>query len=353
MADIGVGLIGYGLAGRLFHAPFIACTPGLVLHRVLTGNPHRVAELAADHPGVPAVARVDEVLADDVDLVVVASPSGLHTDHARQALASGRHVVVDKPPAATADEFAALVDLSERVGRRLIVFHNRRWDSDFRTLQAVLPDLGTVHRLETRFERWRPAGKGGWRESAAPQDLGGLRYDLGPHLVDQALLLFGPVATVWARSNSLRGTGGLDDDVLAGLVHASGPTTLLSASLLTAIAGPRFTVYGTAGAAVLPEADSQEDRLRAGERPAGGGAGWGEEPGRTATLATGERPDVQHVPYLDGQWPAFYAGVRACLADGAPPPVSCASALATMRVLDSIGEAARTGLTVTMKGSAP
>ncbi len=332
MTDIGVGIIGYGLAGRLFHAPFVTSTPGLVLQAVVTRN--AAAQLEQDHPGVAAVGSVDELLERDVELVVVASPSGLHNEHAQAALRSGKHVVLDKPPAANAQEFEALCALAEEVDRRLIVFHNRRWDSDFRTLQSVLPELGTVHRFETRIERWRPGAKGGWRESGAPGDLGGLRYDLGPHLVDQALQLFGPVKSVWAHSSSPRGVGAQDDDVLATLVHASGVTTVLSASLVTAIPGPRFVVYGTAGAAVLQHPDGQEDRLRAGERP---GPGWGTEPDRVAIVATGERPDVREVPYLDGQWPAFYAGVVACLADGAAPPVSPGSALDTMRVLDAIG----------------
>jgi predicted dehydrogenase len=351
LSDIGVGIIGYGLAGRLFHAPFIACTPGLVVRRVVTSDPQRVTDLARDHPGVQAVGSVDDVLSPDVDLVVVASPSGLHAEHARRVLDAGRHVVLDKPPAATADEFAGLVEQAERVDRQLIVFHNRRWDSDYLTLQTVLGGLGRVHRFETRMERWRPTGKGGWRESGATTDLGGLRYDLGPHLVDQALQLFGPVTEVWARSQAPRGIGSPDDDVLACLVHGGGTTTVLSASLATALPGPRYRVLGSAGAALLTEGDTQEDRLRAGERPAVEGTGWGREPGRAATVALGDPLRLREVPYLAGAWPAFYAGVRDCVLHGRLAPVSCESALATMRVLDAMGESARTGRTVRMEGT--
>jgi hypothetical protein len=202
--SVRVGIIGYGLAGRLFHAPFITCTPGLELTHVVTRSGERAREAAADSPGVAVVPGVAELLAADVDLVVVASPSGLHAGHAAAALDAGRHVVLDKPPAADATQFEDLMAAAERVGRHLIVFHNRRWDSDYRTLRTVLDGgtLGTVHRFETSMERWRPQGKGGWRESAAPGDLGGLRYDLGPHLVDQALQLFGPVNEVSARGCS-------------------------------------------------------------------------------------------------------------------------------------------------------
>jgi len=346
--SVRVGIIGYGLAGRLFHAPFIACTPGLHLTHVVTRSPERAAEAADDHPGVTVVAGVADLLAAAVDLVVVASPSGLHAEHAQAALAAGRHVVLDKPPAADATQFEALLSMADRAGCHLIVFHNRRWDSEYRTLRTILDagTLGTVHRFETSMDRWRPTGKGGWRESAAPADLGGLRYDLGPHLVDQALQLFGPVGSVSARVQSLRDVGSLDDDVLAVLAHDSGTTTVVSGSLLTAIPAPRYRVSGSQGAALLAATDSQEDRLRAGERPTTGGVGWGAEPGVAAQIVTGPDSQRAEVPYLDGRWPDFYAGVLGCLDAGTPSPVPPASALATMRVLDAIGEAAATGGTV-------
>lgn len=353
MSEIRVGVIGYGLAGRLFHAPLIACTPGLRLTHVVTRSPERAAAVIADHPGAVAVGSVTELLATDAELVVVASPSARHAEHARQALDVGRHVVLDKPVAATAAEFESLADAAEQRDRQLIVFHNRRWDSEYRTLHMILDggQLGSVHRFETRMERWRPLAKGGWRESTDPADMGGLRYDLGPHLVDQALQLFGPVAAVQARSLSVRDVGSQDDDVLASLIHDSGVTTVVSASLLAAIPGPRFRALGTHGAALLEHTDTQEDRLRAGERPAANGAGWGAEPGLTAQVVVGESSESQEVPYLAGQWPTFYRGVRDCLMGDGPPPVTCESALNTMRVVDAIGEAARVNQTVTMKGA--
>lgn len=302
--------------------------------------------MAADYPGTQVVQTVDELLARDVDLVVVASPSRFHAGHVRHALTSGRHVVVDKPVAGDADEFEALIELAESRDRRLFVFHNRRWDGDFLTLRQILETgrIGDVHRFETRMERWRPLGKGGWRESTDPRDLGGLRYDLGPHLVDQALLLFGPVESVQARTVALRPVGGQDDDVIATLLHESGVATQLSASLLTAIPAARFRVLGAAGAALLPEGDTQEDRLRAGERP--GRPGWGLHPGLRAQVVVGEDQDLDEVPYLAGRWPAFYLGVADTLHHGAKMPVTPQSALATMRVVDAIGDAARTCQTV-------
>jgi predicted dehydrogenase len=343
VSEVRVGVIGYGLAGRLFHAPFIASTPGMALTHVVTRDPGRAAAAVADHPGVLVLSSSDELLETDVDVVVVASPSRFHAEHARQALAGGRHVVVDKPVAGNADEFAALLEFASARHRRLTVFHNRRWDSDFRTLRQIVESgqLGRVHRFETRMDRWRPRGKGGWRESTDPRDLGGLRYDLGPHLVDQALLLFGPVDSVHARAVSLRAVGSLDDDVVATLQHTSGTATMISASLLTAIPGPRFRVCGLDGAALLQHADSQEDHLRAGDRP--DGPGWGAEPGLCAEVVLGEDATRHEVPYLDGQWPHFYACVRDGVNDDGPMPVTPESALATMRVIDAIGEAALTG----------
>lgn len=335
MTDIRVGLIGYGLAGRLFHAPFITTTPGLRLTHVVTRN--SADEAVGDSPQVQVVPTVDDLLSADVDLVVVASPSPLHAEHAGAALAAGKHVVLDKPPAANAEQFARLLD---RAGDQLLmVFHNRRWDSEFLTLRQILAagTLGTVHRLESRMERWRPLGKGGWREDPDPALMGGLRYDLGPHLVDQALQLFGPVETVWARTRSLREVPTVDEDVLAMLVHRSGPTTLLSASLLTQLPGPRFSAHGTAGSAVLQATDAQEAQLRAGARP---GPGWGEQPD---AAVVGER----EIPYLPGDWPAFYAGVVTAL-EGGEPPVTGESALATMAVLDAMAQAAASGVTVVM-----
>ncbi len=351
MSQIRVGLIGYGLAGRLFHAPFICDTSGMTLSTIVTRDPERAHAAASEVPGATIVADVDALLASDVDLVVVASPSGLHEQHARLALEADRHVVLDKPAARHAAGLRSLIDVAREHNRELVVFHNRRWDSEYLTLRALLEQgpLGTVHRFETRMERWRPVGRGGWRESSDPQDMGGLRYDLGPHLVDQALQLFGPVDTVTARSRSLRAVGSHDDDIQAWLQHTDGVLTVLSASVLTAIPGPRMKVLGGDGALLLPYTDTQEDRLRAGQRP---GPDWGAEPDAVATLAVGDPVAIREVAYLDGQWPKFYAGVRDLLVGTAPTPVSNESALAVMEVLDAIEESVRSGESVSlMKGT--
>ncbi|NUR91827.1 MAG: Gfo/Idh/MocA family oxidoreductase, partial [Nonomuraea sp.] len=204
MDDIRVGLVGYGVAGAFFHAPLIHATPGLTLGAVVTRNPERAAEMAARY-GAEAVSEA-EALAGRCDLVVVASPNRTHVTTAAWALTEGLPVVVDKPLAATADEGRRLVKLAAERGLMLTVFQNRRWDGDFLTVRGLVEggELGRVLRMESRFDRWRPEPKGGWRESGGPEDVGGLLYDLGSHLVDQALRLFGPARQVYAETDVRR-----------------------------------------------------------------------------------------------------------------------------------------------------
>ena len=194
-----VGLVGYGLAGSVFHAPLIAATEGLALDTVVTSNPERQEQARAEFPDVRPAATPDELFdaGRRLDLVVIASPNKTHVPLATAALKAGLPVVVDKPVAGTAAEARALAALAEERGLLLSVFQNRRWDNDFLTLRKLLADgeLGDVWRFESRFERWRPQLKGGWRESGDPAEIGGLLYDLGSHVVDQALVLFGPAAS--------------------------------------------------------------------------------------------------------------------------------------------------------------
>ncbi|MGW3462044.1 Gfo/Idh/MocA family oxidoreductase, partial [Streptomyces olivaceoviridis] len=203
-----VGLIGYGLAGSVFHAPLIAATEGLALDTVVTSQPERQQQARAEFPDVRIAATAEELFgrADDLDLIVVASPNKTHVPLATAALKAGLPVVVDKPVAGTAAEARELAALAEERGLLLSVFQNRRWDNDFLTVRRLLADggLGDAWRFESRFERWRPQLKGGWRESGDPAEIGGLLYDLGSHVVDQALVLFGPVTEVYAESDVRR-----------------------------------------------------------------------------------------------------------------------------------------------------
>jgi predicted dehydrogenase len=352
-----VGLIGYGLAGSVFHAPLIAATDGLALDTVVTSNPERQDQARAEHPGVRIAATPDELFdrADDLDLIVIASPNKTHVPLAGTALKAGLPVVVDKPVAGTAAEARELAALAEDRGLLLSVFQNRRWDNDFLTLRALLDqgELGDVWRFESRFERWRPQPKGGWRESGDPAEIGGLLYDLGSHVVDQSLVLFGPVTQVYAETVIRRAGAETDDDTFIALTHANGVRSHLYVSATTAQLGPRFRVLGSRAGYVKYGLDPQEAALREGQRPGGGdGDGWGAEPESLwGRVGAGESPVTgggRPVPTLPGDYPAYYAAVARALVQDGPNPVTALEAAAALDVLEAARRSARDGVTVTL-----
>jgi predicted dehydrogenase len=315
-----VGLVGYGLAGAVFHAPLIAVTPGLRLDAIVTRDAERRAQAARDHPGARLLESADELwrLTPKLDVVVVATPNRTHASIARAALEAGVGAVVDKPFVPTVAEGRALVEEARRRGLLLTVYQNRRWDGDFLTVRRLVADgsLGTVFRFESRFERWRPTPKVGWKERGDPREAGGVLYDLGSHLIDQAITLFGPVVSVYAELDRRREGVAVDDDAFVALTHRGGARSRLVASLVTAQPGPRFRVIGSRAAYVKWGVDPQEDALRRGERPTT--AGWGlEPPEQWGSLGIGDA--VQRVPTEAGAYQRFYDGVAAALADGAPP----------------------------------
>ncbi|MFI6344411.1 Gfo/Idh/MocA family oxidoreductase [Streptomyces sp. NPDC050560] len=350
-----VALIGYGLAGSVFHAPLITAAPGLALDTVVTSSEERRAGAAAQYPGVRFADRADEVWAraDEFDLVVIATPNRTHVPLARTALEAGLHVVVDKPVAGTAAEARQLAELAESRGLLLSVFQNRRWDNDFLTVRGLLERgvLGDVQRFESRYERWRPALKGGWRESGDPEEIGGLLYDLGSHVVDQALVLFGPAVRVYAESDTRRPGAASDDDSFIAVLHDTGVRSHLYVSATTAQLGPRLRVLGSKAGYVKYGMDPQEDALRAGRRP-GDGGDWGVEPeslwGRVGAgespLTGGGTPE----PTVAGDYPAFYAAVSAALAERAPNPVTALEAATALDVLEAARHSARVGAAVTL-----
>ncbi len=355
-----VGLIGYGLAGSVFHAPLIAATDGLTLDTVSTSSPDRQAQARAEHPRVRTVATPDEVLAraGELDLVVIASPNKTHVPLATAALEAGLPVVVDKPLSGTAAEAERLAALADDRGLLLSVFQNRRWDNDFRTVHQLITEgaLGDVLRFESRFERWRPKPKGGWRESGDPAEIGGLLYDLGSHIADQALALFGPVTHVYAESDVRRPGAEADDDTFLALTHANGVRSHLWVSATTAQLGPRFRVLGSRAGYVKYGLDPQEAALREGRRPGEDPAGWGTEPEASwGRIGAGESPLTgggDPVPTLPGDYPAYYAAVAEALRTGGRPPVSAREAAATLRVLEAAKTSAAEGRTVRIEESA-
>lgn len=344
-----VVIVGYGLAGRVFHSRLIAAEPGLTIAAVVTSDPERAAQARAEVPGALVLPTADEAWArsGDFDVAVIATANSAHVPQARAALGAGLHVVVDKPLAGTAAEAQALIDAAAASDRQLHVFQNRRWDSEILTTRRAIDEglLGRVHRFESRFERWRPAPKGGWREDGPAEDLPGLLYDLGSHLVDQAIHVVGPVVRVYASVRAVRDGQVADDDTQVILTHASGAVSILSVSSVAAMREPRLRVLGTAGGLDIAGLDTQEDALRAGADPAG--ADWGiEPPEATVTLVTAEEPLPREIPRSRGAWPEYYRGVARSVASGAPAPVDPADAVANLRVIEAAARSGREGVAV-------
>jgi predicted dehydrogenase len=353
MGEFRVAIIGYGLAGRVFHGPLIAATDGLRVAAIVTSDPGRASQAALDHPqaAIHDSAAVLWEHADELDAVAVAAANDAHAPLATAAVDHGLPVVVDKPLTPDADAAEALITYAERSGVLLTVFQNRRWDSDQLLLAQVIESegLGTVWRYESRLERWRPEPQSGkWRDTTPPAQGGGQLLDLGSHLVDQALHRFGPATHVYAEIDARRGLPG-DDDVFVALTHASGVISHLRASAVTAAPGPRLRVLGSEAALIVPEPDNQEDRLRAGERPDRARSGptppLEHTPNRPRLIA-GERSVPLTGP--PGDWPAFYALFRDAVTAGGPPPVDPRDALAALRVLDAARRSAATRAVVAL-----
>lgn len=330
-------LIGFGLGGQAFHAPFLDGVEGLALTSIVTADPGRRALAADRYPGARLLASPDDVwaAAADHDLAVITTANRAHVPLTLAALDAGLHVVVDKPLAPSAAEARLLVAAAERAGRMLTVFQNRRWDSDLLTLRRLLAEgaLGDVWRFESRFERWRPAVDASkWRESPDPADAGGLLLDLGSHLVDQALTLFGPVRHVYAEVRTRRPDAEVDDDAFVALTHGGGVVSHHWVSATAAHLGPRLRVLGSRAAFVVDGLDGQEAALRAGASPRD--PGYGAVPAEAwGRLVVGD--ETRPVPAEPGNYPAFYAGVVAAVRHGAPPPVDPADAIAVLDVLEA------------------
>ena len=341
MTDLRVGLIGFGHAGSVFHAPLIAATKGLHLAAIVTANPERAARAFHAYPTARIVGTADELWArpGEIDVVIVASPNKTHVPLTLAALAAGIAVVVDKPMAASAADARRLVDEAGARGVPLTVFHNRRWDGDFLTIRRLLQEdkLGQVLRFESRFERWRPAPGGGWRELSDPEEAGGLLFDLGTHLIDQALTLFGPVEQVYAEIDRRRPGVTVDDDVFVALTHASGVRSHLWTTVMAGTPGPRFRVLGSQATFTKYGMDVQEDALRSGARPTA--ADWGEDPAERWGLL-GAAEDIHPVPTTRGAYPQFYSELVDALRTDAPPPVDPRDAVAVLEIIELVRRAA-------------
>lgn len=331
-----VALIGYGLGGARFHAPLISATPGLTLAAIVTRDPSRRERAQRDHPGARFFETPDDLWRDasEFDLVAISSPNRTHAPLALAALGAGLNVVVDKPFAATAAEAREVAAEAERRGLLVSPFQNRRWDCDMLTVRRLIAEgrLGDVFRFESRFERWRAAAKPRWTAPDAADAAEGIIYDIGTHLVDQALVLFGPVRDVYAEADCRHPDVRVEDDATIALTHVSGVRSHLVMSAVAALSGPRMSVYGSRGTYIKFGLDPQEDALAAGARP--GNAGWGEEPpDRWGTLLDGTTQT--RVPSERGAYEKYYAGIADSLATGAAPPVSPGDAVKSLAIIEA------------------
>ena len=328
---LNVGILGYGFAAATFHAPIIAAVPGLRLHAIASTRPNQVLE---DWPDALVFDSPHALIArEDIDCVVIATPNQTHHPLAALALDAGKHVVVDKPFTLTCDEARDLIVRAERQQRVLSVFHNRRWDGDFMSVRAVLQqgELGRIVHFESHFDRFRPVVPQRWRDSGEPGS--GLWYDLGPHLLDQALQLFGLPQSIGLDLASQRDNS-LADDWFHAVLHYPALRVVLHASTLTASIAPRFTVHGTRGSLQKFGLDTQEAALKAGLRPPH--PDWGVDPNPLLlTLANTEQQLSTHQRnVLPGDYTRFYSGFCDAVRLGLPNPVPAQEALQVMDLIE-------------------
>jgi predicted dehydrogenase len=317
------------------------------LASIVSSNPERVAQARSGYPHARILASADELFADPHDLAVIAAPNRHHAPLALRSIESGMHVVIDKPLAVSVEEGSRLAEAAAASGLVASVFHNRRWDGDFLTLRRLLDDgaLGELLRLESRFDRWRPeVDVGKWREGGGPEDAGGVLFDLGPHLIDQALDLLGPARSVYAEVRELRTGAKVDDDVFLALEHESGARSHLWASMLVAQPGPRLRALGSRAAYVKHGVDVQEAALLSGAGPRD--PSFGEEP-REAWGVLGNDVHAERVETEPGRYVAYYEGIERAIrasteaggrvagGGAAEPPVPLAAGVETLRVIEA------------------
>ncbi len=328
-----VGIAGYGLAGRYFHAPFLRAADFEVVG-ALTTKPDRKAAAILDFPEISVVESIEELLKLNLDLLVVASANNAHASQAIAGLKAGVPVVVDKPMGRTLKETKEIVDFSKQVNVPVTTYFNRKWDSDALTIKKIIKEgiLGNIFRLDSRFERFRPnLSPESWRENQTAIEGGGNLLDLQPHLVSTALDWFGPANLISASVRSLR--GGSDDDVTLVLEHTSGVDSYLSVSSINAAPGPRIRITGDKGSLVINEIDPQEPLLKSGKYPKNGQ--WSESTKSEAFLHLGDK--VISYPSIDGNYSLFYIQVKQALSGG-DWPVTTDEALSVAEIIDKARE---------------
>ncbi|MFS2223140.1 oxidoreductase [Pantoea sp. B65] len=346
MSDkIRVGLVGYGFASKTFHAPLIAGTSEMELAAVSSSDATKVH---ADWPAMQVVAD-PQALFDDptLQLIVIPTPNDSHFPLAKAALNAGKHVVVDKPFTVTLSQARELDALAKAKGLLLSVFHNRRWDSDFLTLKALLADgtLGDIRYMESHFDRFRPEVRQRWRELKGPGS--GIWFDLGPHIIDQALQLFGAPVAIYVDMAELR-SGAQTTDYFHAVLTYPQRRVVLHGSLLVAAESARFQVHGTRGSYVKYGLDPQEDSLKAGARPPQENWGYDMRDG-VLTLAEGEVMVEKTLLTIPGNYPAYYAAIRDAINGTGNNPVTAAEAIQVMELIELGLQSAEKRQTLSLK----
>ncbi|MGP9723940.1 Gfo/Idh/MocA family protein [Corynebacterium sp. AOP40-9SA-29] len=342
---IRTAVIGFGLSGRIFHAPFIAAAPAFELRAVVTTDGARRAAVREEYPDAELLDSAQDVFAraDAFDLVVIATPGDSHEALASEALDAGLHVALDKPFVLTAAAGRALIAKAQDAGRCLTVFHNRRWDGDFRTVRSLIDagELGEITRFESRFEKFEPTPGDAWRYSGRPVDGAGVLFDLGSHVIDQALQLFGPVDldsapdSMHVEIDRRRAGTSADDDVFLALHHTSGVRSHLWMSAVRPNPGPRFQVVGSTAGYTSWGIDGQEQALKDGLRP--GDAGFGVTPPESWGTVSGENSGEaapRTVETLDGDYVAFYRQLAVAIRGEGSVPVDPADAVAVLEIIE-------------------
>jgi predicted dehydrogenase len=337
-APIRTAVVGFGVSGKVFHAPLIAADKNYSLDVIVTADPERATEAARLYPQARIVPTPEEMFAQagDLDLVVLGTPPLTHLELGATAIACGLNVVVDKPFVTTVAHGEELAGRASDAGVQLTVFQNRRWDADFLTLRKLLRDgaLGEVRTFESRFEWWRPEGFGNWRDTSTLAEGGGILHDLGAHLIDQAIQLFGPVEESYGETaNHGPYPAAADTEAFVSLLHESGVRSRLWMNGMAAQVGPRFHVLGSKAAYTKWGLDSQEPALAAGVTPSD--ASYGTEPQESWGLL-GVDGSAKPVPAEKGAYPQFYTGLAACLRGQGPLPVAPAEVLETLKIIESI-----------------
>ncbi|MDA1476417.1 oxidoreductase [Bacillus changyiensis] len=333
MDRIRTGLLGYGLSGSVFHAPLLSVLTEFEIKKVMTSRKEQVHQ---DIPGTKTVSSIDEITNDpDIDLVIVTTPSGLHFEMAKQCLLAGKHVVLEKPMTTNAEEAKTLIEIAKEQNVVLSVFHNRRWDNDFLTIKQIIKEeqLGEINTFHASFDRYRPNVRQRWKEQKGAGS--GSLYDLGSHLIDQALHLFGKPNAVTAQVISQRNNAETDDYFHVVLSYDNLQVLLHSGSIVPAN-GPRYQVHGSKGSFMKYGIDGQEEALRTGQKPVD--ASWGADSPEyygELTLVEGENIKKETVKTLNGSYLTYYKELAACILKGGKPPVTAEEGLDVISIIES------------------